>query len=186
VALAGKNLIAAHDDYAKAVEIDATLGEAWNAQGWVNHLKGDDKQAIDQYTRAIELNQPSVKALALRNRALSYQVLGEYRKALEDVKNAALLGRIEKFDYIRMGIANFNLREFDQSLVDFTHALLLDPDFAVAVRNRSLVFLELGQEGRACRDLQRLAQLNSRDAAIASLKSRLQNCSGVSIRQSTN
>jgi tetratricopeptide (TPR) repeat protein len=186
VALAGNDLTAASEDYARAIEINANFGEAWNALGWVNHLKGDDANAIGQYTRAIELNQGDVRALALRNRALSYQASGEYRKAVEDVKKAIALGRANKSDYNRMGVANFKLREFDQSLVDFTQALVLDPDFRESLRNRSLVFLELGQEARACHDLQRLSHLSPRDTAIAKLGRRLRDCSGVSVAQSTD
>lgn len=80
-------------------------------------------EAVDDYTRAIELN-PGVSAF--RHRAGIYRDLGQYKLAVADLNRAIELTP-RGYLFKRRGLAHFHLAQFDSALSDIATAIREKP-----------------------------------------------------------
>lgn len=74
-------------NYNKAIELKPDYAEAYNSRGNAYYSKGDNEQAIKDYTKSIELNNPLL-SMVYRNRAISYEKKGDLVKARADRQKA--------------------------------------------------------------------------------------------------
>jgi tetratricopeptide (TPR) repeat protein len=85
--------------------MNATNPGALNNRGVARYYQGKFELAVDDYSRAIELDPQF--ALAIKNRALALLALGKGEEAKRDYTMACSLGRCE--DFARR-CSNLNLR----------------------------------------------------------------------------
>jgi tetratricopeptide (TPR) repeat protein len=78
--------------------LDPKFGLAYYNRGNTYSDLGHKDKAIQDYTKAIELN--SLFAEAFHNRGVNYQVLGDSEQAIRDYRTAAKLGRREAQDFL--------------------------------------------------------------------------------------
>ncbi len=151
------------DDRFEAIVAKMQWG-TWYESGIAKANAGDNKQAIADLTKAIELNPKFV--LALYQRGQLYNRTGDEEKAAADFDryNAALDAAVTEnpSDWQavnRRGIALYNTRRWDEAIADFERAMELAPDESVLVHNRATCLLEQQQWAEAAKDLARVIEM---------------------------
>lgn len=119
------------------------------------HLELD--KAIEEYTKAIQLNDKFVDAYY--NRGLIYSAMGKYREAIRDFNAAIELGPKAADAYCNRGNAYFLMAKTKQALADFDRALKFSPNDGDALYNRALVYEKMGDRARARKDLRKAMAL---------------------------
>lgn len=110
--------------------------EEYFRQGY--NLYQDDKfhEAINKYTRAIDLNPFYVHAY--NNRGLVKYKLGDDTEAIADYSRAIKLDPDDATFYNNRGIVKAHLKDYEGAIADFDKALDIDPEHELAQWNRSL------------------------------------------------
>ncbi len=95
----------------------------------------DNAEAIDDYTRAIELDPSHLEAY-LRRGTFAYRVLKRYEASLADFDRAIELKPDCAYAYLHRGIVKCHLLKFEEAVPDFDRAIELDPNDERAYLNR--------------------------------------------------
>lgn len=131
---------------------------AYNLKGIAQYDLKEYAFAVDDYSRAIELNKNYPEAFY--NRAISRYALGEFSKSMEDYSEAIALNPESAKSYVGRGIIKMNvLKEYNNAIDDFDKALQLDPFMPQAYYNRGLAKLRTEKTTAACKDFRRVKQL---------------------------
>ncbi|KAJ2245803.1 Small glutamine-rich tetratricopeptide repeat-containing protein 2 [Coemansia sp. RSA 1797] len=104
---------------------DRMRADAFKAEGNSFVTQKNYKNAIDAYTRAIDL--VSDTAVYYGNRAAAYSQNGEYEKAVADAKQALKIDPSYSKGYSRLGLAHYGLGQYKEAADAYTDGLALDP-----------------------------------------------------------
>ncbi|MFL7794271.1 MAG: tetratricopeptide repeat protein [Anaerolineae bacterium] len=141
-----ENYLAAKQDlefYVAAVQDDP---EAWYNLGICHRYLGEDQQAIECYSKAIELDPTHTWALI--NRGNVYISMAEYEQALADYKSALEYGAIPAA-YRGCGDAYYGLEDYDQAIINYQRAIELLPNYADAYGGLARTYLAQGRHEEA-------------------------------------
>ena len=128
------------------------------ARGLLHTKLGDDRRAVEEFSRVIEL-EPN-NAEALENRATARDALGEHRLARED--HDALL-RLEPDNAVALysrGACLARMGDLAGAVADFERVIELEPGDAVRYYNRGCIYAELDDPYRAQEDFDQAISLN--------------------------
>jgi tetratricopeptide (TPR) repeat protein len=126
-------------------------------RGFIYASLGNDRQAIEDYGRAIE-SRPGY-ADAYYNRGLSYVGLGNYRQAIEDY-GRAIESRPGYADaYYNRGNVYAGLGNYKQAIEDYGRAIEIKPAYAEAYNNRGNAYNGLGNYRQAIEDYGRAIEI---------------------------
>jgi tetratricopeptide (TPR) repeat protein len=132
-------------EFSKAIEVDPTLGIAYNNRGVVYAREGSLERAIADFTMAIANN--SKDAQAYNNRGHAYTNLGRLSQAVEDYSRAIAIDSIYMKAYKNRGGAYFQLKEYNKAWADLFKVEELggtvDHDFYQALK-KATADLQLG------------------------------------------
>jgi tetratricopeptide (TPR) repeat protein len=95
--------------------------------------KGDFVKAIDDCTKAIEINPQS--AWAYYNRGNAWLAQGDTDRAIEDYFKAIRLDSNYAIAYNSRGVAFYSKGKYEQSVKDFLKALEINPNYDQAINN---------------------------------------------------
>lgn len=130
----------------KKVEKAELLGD----RGRVHHRLGNDKQALLDYSRAIEIDPED--SYAFYNRALIRRRMADFEGAVEDFEASLALRPRNDEAYLERGLMYLDTGLFDKAIADFTRLHEYAPDNPYALPNRGVAFAWLDDEERAERD----------------------------------
>ena len=98
--------------------------------GWLYQTTECPRQAIDRYTKAIELN-PGL-ATAYGNRGIARHLLGEVGAAIKDYDRVVQLGPYDAKAYYNRGIARSDQGNLTAAIQDYDKAIAVNPQYADA------------------------------------------------------
>lgn len=127
-------------------------------KGNVLYEKGDYKQAIEAYTKAIIMNR--MYSEAYFNRAMCYYNLKDYNLAIEDYTKAIELDPNNPILYNNRGDAFYLKEEFKKAIEDYNKSLSLNPKYMKAYYNRGLSHACLEEYEKAIEDLTQAIELS--------------------------
>ncbi len=139
-----------------------TATNEWFEKGVALGKAGNYKEAIEAFTKAIEIDPNN--ATAYRNRGLAYKSLGNNEQAIQDYDKAIELNPQYLDAYISRGIAYCTLSNFEQGRRDFNMAIKLNPKDAGAYNNRGIAYKSLGNYAEAIQDYSKAIELNPKDS----------------------
>lgn len=153
------------EDFGRAIELDKTAPTPLINRGHTWLLGGDARQAIDDFSLAIDLldkksEHPSLKLLALNNRSSAWAELKQYDKALADADAALKMVPQYPEALVNHGLAFQHLKKTEEALKDYSEAIKLSPNFALAYRNRGVLLAELERSEEALADLEKAVELD--------------------------
>ena len=120
------------------------------------HLeKGENKEAIDDFTREIKINPDY--ADAYYNRGIAYFKLGKTQEAISDFTSAIRINPNLWAALYNRGVAYRTLGKYQEAIDDYDTAIQINPNQADAYNNRGVVKYMLGIDG--CSDLRRAESL---------------------------
>ena len=132
---------------------------------------GDATSAVAAYTRSIESRnlEPEVLANALLNRGLSYQMLNEHERAIDDYTAAmrvdAMSAKLRAVALYNRGLSYQRLQRNAMAMEDFTNALFLDGQFSHAYYSRGVLLRDGGQHLFALSDFDKALRFKYPDVA---------------------
>ncbi|HBB34236.1 MAG TPA: serine/threonine protein kinase [Cyanobacteria bacterium UBA8803] len=132
-------------------------------QGKTEEHRGKDRQAIERYTKVLELQPNNDSAYDQRGRI--YSRLGESQKALADFSKAIQLNPRKERAYYQRGNIRWQLGDRQGAKDDYTQALQIDPTLTAAYVNRGSVLADLGDEKAAVKDYTQAIELEPNLAA---------------------
>jgi tetratricopeptide (TPR) repeat protein len=134
----------------------------WFEKGYASHTSGNYNDAINAYSKAIELN-PKL-AMAYNNRGNAYYMLGNHRQAIHDLDKAIELDPKLALAYHNRGLAYNGLGNYNQAIHDLDKAIELDPKFAGAYVARGIVYVQLRNRKQALNDFNRAIKVDPKFA----------------------
>jgi tetratricopeptide (TPR) repeat protein len=143
---------------APAIQEPVTANEYLHS-GAENYTKGNYDQAIEHFTKAIELNPGDAEAYVNRGSAYASkqnqtQSLADYNKALEINPDFAEA-------YTGRGAISYMQKDYEKAVEDFTLAIDHKPDFAGAYFNRGLAYNDMKEKDKAIADFKKVLELDS-------------------------
>ncbi len=127
-------------------------------RGRTHYEQKEYSQAVDQYTKAIQMDGKDPQAFY--QRGLAYVAQNEYQEAIADYTSALELNPRYVQAYYHRAIAHQLLGEHDQAIADYTRTLRLEPRLAAAFRHRGQVYSAKGDQERAKADLEEAQRLD--------------------------
>lgn len=122
---------------------------------------GQNKEAMIDYSRSIELNPRFYRAFEYRG--YMYSLEEQYSKAIEDFKSALVSYPNSEFARASLGFNYRKMGQYSEALHYLNETLEINPNNTDALINRGQVFQALGEPQKACTDLlaaQRLSSTN--------------------------
>ena len=97
--------------------------------------------------------------LAYNNRGFAYNVLGDYKQAIEDLNRAIEIKPSYADAYNNRGIAYKGLGNYKQAIEDLNRAIEIKPSYAQAYYNRGNAYSGLGNYRQAIEDYSRVIEI---------------------------
>lgn len=162
-------IINANNAVNTALDIDATLAEAYNARAYINfRLEWNWEEAEKYFKKAIEF-KPSY-ATVYERYALCLTLIGRYDEALPLMFRAYELDPLSASVGTGVGRIYHFSRQFDKAIEQFKKILAMNPDYVEAVFALGLSYVQKQMYTEAISELKRAINLsNDRLIYIASL-----------------
>ncbi len=151
--------------YAIVLDISPYDAQAYHEQGIALARSGYHGLALRNYTQAIELVPPDTNPYHLMNiyynRAVSYDALGNYAKALADFDSA--LAYISDYSYVynQRGLTYANMGQHDLAIRDYNRAIDMLPQHPDAYYNRGVSYNAVGEYTDAIADFTLAIELDA-------------------------
>jgi lipoprotein NlpI len=129
------------------IQLEPKYTVGYNNRGIAYYAKGDNDDAIADYTQAIQLEPKYVSAY--NNRAIAYRAKGDNDRAIADYTQVIQLDPKNTYAYFHRGLANLYAGVLPKALADLNQASTLDPKDAYAALWRDIV----GQRSNVPSDL---------------------------------
>lgn len=155
----GRKMYEGSDDYKSDARINNAAGAAY--------LLLNRGAAILQYLNTAIYLDPYYDE-PLVNLGLFYRVKGKYELALEQYEKALQLAPANAVTWYNKGVVLLRLGRIEEALDAFKKSAALDAKFREPVRRTALIWLDIGDYGKADSYLQRLEyQIETADEAVS-------------------
>ncbi len=146
----------------RALELDPRQVNAYFNRALAWAAKGELDQAIDDYTRTIELEPHlSVYTSAFLERGNAWSAKGEFQYATHDFTEALRLGGENAHIFHHRGKAWLALDEPDNAIDDFDAVVRIDPQYACAYDHRGDAWMAKGDYVQAIEDFSQALRLSN-------------------------
>jgi tetratricopeptide (TPR) repeat protein len=151
------NVARAIADYSEAIRLNANDVLALNGRGNAYLRNGEHNRAIADWNSLLRINPNFTEARQSIERAQQLQQQEQERQQMEQHQRAEAL--------VDQGRRNFDIRDYNRALADFTEAIRLNPNLSTAYFQRARTYRELRQHDRAISDYTQVIRLNPNDWA---------------------
>lgn len=171
-------------DYNSSIKNNPNDAFAYDERGQVYALKSKVDLAIKDFNKAIKLLQPGLPE-HYYHRATTYQMKGDYTRAMIDYTNAISNMRFRRDadsttvypEYSEILVARGTLyyrvmKDYDKAIADYSQALLLHPNNIETLAYRSHVYTQKrdyrkgGAMDKAIADMDRAIEIKPNDAGL--------------------
>ncbi len=98
-------------------------------------------------------------AEAYYNRAIEYELKGNYETSIEDYTKAVKIYGLFAQAYNNRGNIYYKLKKYDLAMEDYDMVLKINPDLAKTYRNRGMIYVIKGQYDKAIKDFSEALKL---------------------------
>jgi tetratricopeptide (TPR) repeat protein len=123
---------------------------------------GDYKNAISDFSKAIELKPTLYKAYL--NRSMAYSKINKYPEAMKDVNKAIQLDSTKYESVYNRAVLYKDQQLYEPALMDFRKTIVLNPNFAYAYAYLAECDMRMGNSGRGIVNLNKAIMLDSNNA----------------------
>lgn len=113
----------------------------YNHRGMVYFVQADYQKAVQDFTRAIQLNPNNFRAY--NNRGLAFRMMKQYERAFEDFESSLETDALQTDAYFGRSQLYFELCDYSKALEDCNKVLNINPDFKPAQRLQQLIQAKL-------------------------------------------
>jgi tetratricopeptide (TPR) repeat protein len=147
----------ASDSAAQTIQ-NSSEAEMFFDSGSAYQIRGEHHQAVEYYTKAIELKSDYKDAYF--GRGYSYYEKGNRDRAIEDYSKVIELSPSEPRAYNNRGIAYEEQGNFAQALIDYNKVIEIDPNYADAYNNRGFAYYNQGNYDLAIADYKKAIEID--------------------------
>ncbi|HMT29739.1 MAG TPA: tetratricopeptide repeat protein, partial [Bacteroidia bacterium] len=158
---AGKYAEAAQD-FTESIKLDPTDARNYFNRGLTYEAMKNYSAALNDFTKAIEL-EPD-KSMLYNSRSQVRFNLNDIDGAEADCKKCLELDPVNIDALNTLANITFNRNQFEACEQYLTKAIQIKPDFAVALKNRGLLYLKLNRSTDACSDFVTASNYGSEEA----------------------
>lgn len=126
-----------------ALGLDSTHAKAFNNRGLAYLKQGYLDLAIEDFDQALALDRRLAEAYL--NRGVAYNAQNRFKQALPDFERAGLLADDLPELWLGWGTALLGVEDYRGAIEKLSHAVLDDPELAVAHAKRGYAYLQLGR-----------------------------------------
>lgn len=137
--------------YTSGIASSPQSTDSYYKRGYANALKGHHKDAIEDFTRAVELNESFGDAWNARGNC--HFAIGDLETAISDFRKAIEANPAVADCYYNLGNAEYKLAHYDIAIQMFTRAIAIDEDFVSAYCNRASAYKKTNSFDKAIEDL---------------------------------
>ena len=146
--------------------------------GFAQLKMGNYREAADEFTKVIEMNDSEYTPAAYRNRGLAWLSEGNYDKAIEDLTKFIDSDSGNAPDYVHQGIDAAYLNRgvawlqkgnYDRALSDFTCSISINPRNVQAYYNRGLTWMKKKDYQKALADAKEALRLEPNESRYHAL-----------------
>ena len=161
---ADEALLNAYRDFLAATKANPQRARAWMCKGISNVYQQNFQDAVDDFSKTLEL-KPG-EPMAHFNRAEARFELGQYKDAIEDY-NAVLDSKSGDLDALTgRGHCYYLLSDFEKAMADFNIVVQLAPKSATAFVNRGETYQMMGEWASAYQDFSKSIELEPTSAGL--------------------
>jgi tetratricopeptide (TPR) repeat protein len=135
----------------EAIEDNPNMPYAYSERGYMNFKKGDYKKALEDYDRAIKLDNKEPEFFL--NRGLIKEKLKDPGGAFDDYTKAIDLQEDFEKAWLNRGNLLAKLGKLNEAIEDYSVAIIHSPEYGSAFFNRAMAFNRLHQKDLACKDM---------------------------------
>lgn len=140
-------------DFSKAIELAPDLAIAYYHRGVRHFVTENYDQAVDDLSQAIDLDPTYTDAY--RWRAMSFQKLGNQEQATADWERLLSITPQSAEGYLLRGSVHLEFnKDIEKAIEDYTKAIELEPDWALAYYKRGYLYLSRGDKEKALIDFE--------------------------------
>ncbi len=119
-------------------------------RGWMYASKGENLKAIDDYSKAIEIDKEFGDAYY--NRGLLYAKMDRNEQAVRDFTKAIEYDSRAFDAYCNRGNVYHKMGKADLAIRDYSEALKINPKDGILYHNRGVVYMSIGKKSEAAAD----------------------------------
>lgn len=136
----------------RAEKMASEFAYLWNTHGYINLIYKREKDAIECFDKAIEIDPKLIQAWYNKGYALSISSPNEHEEAIKCFDEAIKIDPNLPFPRLYKGYALLRSGELDRALENFDKALEIDPSLVEALisKGRCLILLEKYQQAYDC------------------------------------
>jgi len=130
--------------YSKILELkpsSAICSIIYKHRGMANFANSRYKEAIEDFSSALKLDEKSYKAAYYR--AVAYSVLKQYSSAIDDYTLSLSIYPYQSFCLFRRAQSYYHIGDYPQALSDCENSLALEPENKLAVKFKELLIDKL-------------------------------------------
>ena len=146
------------NSFYNAISVDPEYKEAYVQLGQLMHKK-KDTMAIEYYNNALKID--SLDEIVLYNKAVFYQDLLDWNKALESYAQLHSVNPFHSNGHYNLGFIHMELGLYDIAVNNFSDAIYSNSNFYEAYYSRGICFETLGNIMQAESDYKRAIEINS-------------------------
>lgn len=147
----GQHVTTYEDRLTETINEDSTMLYPYLERGLQRFESGYYKGALEDYTKALEIDQTDEDIWL--GCGLAREKLKDYEGAFSDYTKAIDIRENFFKAWINRGNVLFKLERYNDAIEDFNVALIYQPDFAPAFYNRAMAKMKLKNKSEACIDL---------------------------------
>ena len=124
----------------QSIELSPKFAWAYYARGVINYVLHNNRQAINDYDKAINYGSDIDKANFYCARGGAYEAIENYQQALKDYNKSIKLDPKLDRGYLSRGYLNERMENYQQALKDFNRAIELNPGSIDGYLGRAYVY----------------------------------------------
>jgi len=133
-------------------------------KGIVNNLRGQYRRAIEDFNKALELNDERFEHQIYVNRGISFMQDERYEDAIQDFSQALSINPRHSTSLSQRAFSHYRLGNFQQAIQDYNKVLDLNPESTMNYYNRGMAYLRSGNRAKACSDFHQSCRLGNKNA----------------------
>lgn len=134
--------------------VNDILSRAWGNRGNARSRQGRMEEALDDYSRSIELAPYAIDPVL--NRGVALESLGRFQEAARDYLAVLEAVPADPAAWNNLGNVSAALGQWDEALADYKRAKLLSPEFSFAAANYALALYQVGRSNEAIKQFRTL------------------------------
>jgi hypothetical protein len=149
-------------DYTKAIELYGSDGKTYFNRSKVYMALNRNREALSDLDSAAVRDSTQAALYSLRSQV--QLMLSDTAACIRDSEKTLQIDSLDFDAWNTLATVAFSRADYMNCRIYLDKAITANPNFAIAIKNRGLLFLQLGMKSEACADFQNASYMGNADA----------------------